>query len=117
MENENILLKKIQDAKIKYTEGTSQEEIIGWEKQCKKFLQVLSVKDNKGIQMVLEKFTIELKEIDELLLNADSKLLSTEERDRVLDRKVMYSRFLDMFADAETGLVALEKKVDEDIAE
>ena len=114
---EDNLLKKLELLKIKITDQSSQREIFGWEDQARNYLVVLSLKENKGIKIIFDRFASELLNIRELLLNADSKLLSENQRDRVLDRKAMYERFLSLFADSEKGLADLEKKVDNEIAE
>lgn len=110
------ILKKIKAAKDKFTDPIDVGMLTDWEKEATKHLIVLSLKDNKGIQILLERYIVDVRQMKELLLTASSKTLDDYSRDVLLAKKEMYERFINMFTDAEVALERLEKTVDENVA-
>ena len=108
------ILDYLERAKGQKFDSTDTEQINKWEKEAKKYLLINSLKDNKGIKIILDSFQNEIQQMNDLLLQADSNLLSSHERDRLLDKKAMYKRFISFFDEAVNGLTALDKTMAEE---
>lgn len=108
------ILDYLDRAKKQKFDPTDMEQIFQWEKEAKKYLLINSLKDNKGITIILESFRNEIDLMNELLLQADSNLLNSQDRDRLLDKKVMYKKFISFFDEATTGLKSLENTISEE---
>lgn len=110
-----ILLDKLQAAKQRFLDPQDQFKIDGWIKDAQNFLIVDSLKDHNGIKLILENFKNDIDQMNDLLLNADSKALSDADRNRIIDKRNLYRRFIQFFTDAETGIAAIETSVDENL--
>jgi hypothetical protein len=110
---ENPIIKRIEEAKNKFLIPGDQAVIDSWMSGAKKSLFVASLRGNKGIELILETFTNDIRDINLLLVETDSSKLSDKERDRLLDRRNMYRKFVLIFRDGEKNLEAIEKQIDE----
>lgn len=93
----------------------NERDILSWEKKAKKSLLILSLKDHKGFQYVLDNLAVDIKNITDQLQNLDSTKLPDTQRDRLLDKKKMYTDFINIFINAEKDLESLDKKVEENL--
>jgi hypothetical protein len=109
---ENDLLAKIGEAKAKFLDPEDQRTISGWEEQAKRHLITTSLKGHKGVEMILANYRKDISEMNALLLNAKSKDMSDLERDRILDRRAMYEKFVRIFDDAEKAIANIEKDIE-----
>lgn len=93
-------LESIKQLKAKFTDPAYKEDVIqidAWETEIKELLIRDKLSDNPSMMGILKKFTDDVKDMNILLMNADSATLSSPERDRVLDKKKLYQDFLDLF--------------------
>ena len=113
----NEILEKINKAKAKYLDPQDQKRIFSWEDQVKRAFLVNSLKEHEGIQIILKKFEEDIKEIDNILIEAKSKDLTDLERDRLIDRKTLYKEFLKFFIDAGVKIKRVEKEMEDSIVD
>jgi myosin heavy subunit len=110
------LLNKLQSLKDKfiYWKSDSQDvDIIdGWIKEAKRLLIIKSLKDNDGVAYILDIFNNEINKIDEKLKSNYSKDMPDYERDRLLDRKDLAQKYLNLFKDIDGRLEKIEEEVD-----
>ncbi len=109
------LLNKIEEARAKFLDPIDQKIIGSWEAEAKRAFMVNSLKDHKGIQIILENFGKDVAEIDELLKTAKSKDLNDIERDRLIDRKGLYLHFMKFFDEAEKKIGRLEEEIENQV--
>lgn len=93
-------------------DGQDVNTIDGWIDQARRLFLLNSLKDHDGIKYVLEIFQSEVERIDNKLRSADSKELPDYQRDRLLDRKELAKKYLDMFQGVSEELEAIEEQVD-----
>lgn len=106
-------LKKISEAKAKFLDPQDQAVVSGWEAEAKRHLMTVSLKGHKGIEMILTNYKADIASMNDVLLN--SRDLNESDRNRLLDKREMYEKFIRIFNDAETGLEKIEKEVDENL--
>ena len=111
----NELLKKIEDAKGKFLDPIDQGKINSWESEAKRAFMVNSLKDHKGIKIILDNFEKDIAEIEDVLKNARTKDLSDNDRDKMIDRKELYKQFIKFFSDAEVKIERLEEEISKEI--
>ena len=87
-------------------------QIDGWIIEAKRLFLLQSLKEHDGIKYLLEIFESEVAKINDNLLKADSKTLSDYERDRLLDRRDLAQKYLNLFLPVEGDLEKLENLVD-----
>lgn len=107
------LLDRITEAKSKFIDPIDQGIIGKWEVEAKRAFMVSSLKDHQGIKIILANFEKDIVEIEDLLKTARSKDLSDGDRDKLIDRKELYSQFIKFFYEAEKSIETLEKQVEE----
>lgn len=111
------ILDKLNELKNRFVGGKADEQdvalIDAWIEKAKQLFILNSLKDHDGIKYVLEIYQNEIERINDQLLKSDSKSLPDQQRDRLLDRKEMYQKHLNLFLPIEAELEELEKKIDE----
>lgn len=88
--------------------------IDGWMVEAKRLLLLQSLKGHDGIKYVLEIFRSEISRINGLLQNSYSKDLKDSERDRLLDKRDLAQKYLNLFDPIESELSRLEEIVDKE---
>lgn len=106
----NRLINDIDALRSKYDAGDAKT-FAAWEAEVKRCFIVKSLKDHKGIELIVKHFTGEVEEINVLLLN-DEKL-TAEARLRLMDKRDLRTRFLKFFTDADNNLDAIEKQIND----
>jgi hypothetical protein len=96
--NKNILLDKIKKLESVIREEDS-DEVRSWKKQVEKSILIDGLKENDGIKLILDRYTEEIKSINEILVNADSETLSDKRRDMLIQYKKMCLIFMEFFID------------------
>ena len=91
------LLKLITELRNKYTDPIDTPDIEGWEKQVKRLLLVEAIADSEAITVLTTSLQSEVDSLDTQLLTSDSHSLSDYERDRVIDKKMLYLSVIDYF--------------------
>lgn len=88
--------------------------IEGWYEKAKRLLLVKSLLDHDGIKYVKDIFEGEVKMINSSLLESDSSKLPDYNRDRLLDRRDLAQKYLDLFNGVDEELDSLEEQVDKE---
>lgn len=113
-----MILEKIQKLfsflKNKRADEQDLNTVLYWEEEAKKLFLVNSLQNHDGIKYVLEIFKDEVKSINESLLN--QRQMFEDERYRLLDRRDLAQKYLDLFANTENDLNKLEKTLDEELS-
>ena len=113
------LLDKIQQLKDKFTgpriDPIDSSLIGSWEAEAKRLFLLQSLKGHDGIKYVLEIFKGEVNKINELLNKSYSKDLKDIERDRLLDKRDLAQKYLNLFENVEDDISRLEDTVDKEI--
>jgi len=111
------LLKKAEalNQKFDMASGVDKSEVFGWYTQAKKLLLINSLKENDGLKFLLDNFTMEVKQINDKLLDNNSLKLPDYERDLLIIEKRCYKKFLDLFEHNDKSIQLLEKKIDEEL--
>lgn len=100
----------------KISGGAFEEDVAearAWKENVKRAFLIGDVEKHEGIQLIIKKFIGELENINLVLLNASSVKISDKDRDRLLDKKVLYSEFLSLFPEAEKEIQQVENLVKE----
>lgn len=114
---ENPLIEKINTLKARFEDGDSTDKwVIGeWESQAKEAIIRNSLVDHEGVQMIIKHIREEVREINDVLLNAKSSELNDADRDRFLDMKKFYKWFLTFFSEASDKIAELNENVDNEL--
>lgn len=83
-----------------------------WEAEAKRLFLLQSLKGHDGIKYVLEIFRSEVSKITEKIDKSYSKDLPDKERDRLLDKRDLAQRYLNLFEHIEDDISKLEEAVD-----
>lgn len=87
----------------------------GWISQAKKLLLIKSLAEHDGIKYVIDIFQAEVDAINRTLIGSDSKVLPDYERDRLIDRRDLAKKYLDLFLPVDNLLEKLENDVDTEL--
>lgn len=113
-----MLLEKLTQLKNRFFERRGEPQDIGtidsWISEAKKLFLLNSLKNHDGIKYVLEIFKSEVSKIDSLLSNSYSKDLPDRERDRLLDKRDLAKKYINLFDNIEEKLDKLEELVDKE---
>lgn len=113
-----MLLEKIQQLKDKFIKGkadnTDVNVIDGWYEEAKRLMLIQSLKNHDGVKYVIEIFKNEVDKITEKIDKSYSKDLKDTERDRLLDRRDLAQKYLNLFDGVENDLERLEELVDKE---
>ena len=86
------------------------ETMRNWKSQVYRAMINDNLKEHEGIKMIIDFIIKKIESIDLILLNAYSDKCSDLLRDRLLDKKEMYTDFLELFPQ-ETELKQIEQEV------
>lgn len=108
------LLSKLEKLKEQFSSGDPQvtSVIDAWMGEAKRLMLLKSLYDHDGIKFVYEIFNSEIEKINEALLKSDSKSLNDKERDRLIDRRDLAKKYVNLFADLDEQIEKLEEVVD-----
>jgi hypothetical protein len=113
-----MLLDKIQELLNKFRAGRASNEDVsvigGWYEEAKKLLLLQSLKDHSGVKYILEVFQSEDVRISQRLNSEYSKTLPDDERDRLIDRRDLARKYINLFVDIDKKLEVLEEVVDKE---
>ncbi len=110
------ILTKIENL-IKYFKGSRADAVDvaaldNWLSVAKRLLLLKSLAEHDGVKYVLEVFQSEVAAINARLVSEDSTKLSEKQRDRLLDRRELAQKYLDLFLPVDKELEQLEEAVD-----
>lgn len=88
------------------------EVIGGWLEEAKRLMLLQSLKGHAGVKYVLEMFKSDVAKINEQLNKAYSKDMSDIERDRLLDRRNLAEKYVNLFDHVESDIEKLEDTID-----
>lgn len=112
------ILDKIRQLREKFGDARADVRdvavIDGWYEEAKKLLILDNLKEHDGIKYVVEVFEGDVKKITEKLDKSYSKDLPDIERDRLLDRRELAQKYLNLFVNVDRDLDALEEVVDKE---
>ncbi len=110
------LLDKIIELKNKFIQSRADVQDISvidnWYSEAKRLFLLKSLKDHDGIKYVIEIFKSDVDKITEKIDSSYSKDLSDYERDRLMDRRDLAKKYLNLFSGVEDDLEKLESLVD-----
>lgn len=86
--------------------------IDAWLAEAKRLFLIQSLKGHDGIKYVLEVFEKEVAQINEKLKSSYSKDLPDKERDRLLDKRDLAQKYLNLFSGVDEQLAKIEEDVD-----
>ena len=113
-----MLLDKIQQLKDRFLGGKADPQDIsiidGWMEEAKRLFLLQSLKGHDGIKYVLEIFKSEVEKLTEKIDKSYSKDLKDTERDRLLDRRDLAQKYLNLFEPIESELERLKEQVDKE---
>jgi hypothetical protein len=113
------LLDKLNELKTKFSGGRADAQDIvvidAWIAKAKELLILKSLKDHDGIKYVLNIFSQEIAKINSTLL--DNRELKEQDRLRLMDKRELCQKYLDLFDPIETHLEELEEKINENMSE
>lgn len=87
-----------------------------WEEEAKRLFLLKNLKEHDGIKYLLEIFKSEVEKINGSLMSFYSKEMPDIERDRLLDKRELAQKYLDLFLPVENDLDKLEKTLDEELS-
>lgn len=82
-----------------------------WSSEATKALLIKDLSQHDGVKGIISRLEAEVEEMNLLLKNSDSKALPDNQRDRVLDKRNLYTWFLSYFSDAGKSLARIEEQV------
>lgn len=110
------LLEKIIELKNKFTQSRADVQDItvidNWYAEAKRLFLLKSLKDHDGIKYLIDIFKSEVDKITEKIDNSYSKDLSDYERDRLMDRRDLARKYLNLFLGVDDDLEKIESLVD-----
>lgn len=113
------ILDKIRALKAKFGDSRADPRdvasIDGWYEEAKRLLLLDNLKNHDGMKYVTEIYRGDVKKITEKLDKSYSKDLPDVERDRLLDRRDLAQKFLNLFDPVEEDLDKIEELVDKEM--
>lgn len=110
------LIEKIQTLYDRFVKQRSDAQDIsaidGWMQEAKKLMLLKSLKGHDGVKYVFDIFEGEIKKINELLNQSYSKDLKDIERDRLLDKRNLAQKYVNLFKDIDEDIEKLEEAID-----
>lgn len=82
--------------------------------EAKRLMLLKSLKEHDGVKYVLDVFEGEINKINETLNKSYSKDLKDTERDRLLDKRDLAERYVNLFKDIDGQLDNIEEAVDKE---
>lgn len=112
------IIEKIQALRQKYVDWRADAldvyVIDGWMEEAKRLMLIKSLKDHDGVKYVFGVFEGEIKKISETLNKSYSKDLKDIERDRLLDKRDLAQKYVNLFKGVDEELDRLEETVDKE---
>lgn len=113
-----MLLDKIIELRDKFKKGRGDPRdvysIDGWYEEAKRLMLLQNLKGHGGIKYVIDVFKSEVEKITEKIDKTYSKDLKDTERDRLLDRRDLAQKYLNLFDTIDDDLEKLEELVDKE---
>ena len=113
-----MVLEKIQSLIAKFKNGRADVRDVatleGWMDEAKRLMLLKSLKEHDGVKYVLDVFEGEINKINETLNKSYSKDLKDTERDRLLDKRDLAERYVNLFKDIDGQLDNIEEAVDKE---
>lgn len=111
-------LARIDSIKKKYLENFEDRDkavVQAWEKTVRDLMVREKLSENPALVEIIRALIGNVKEMNELLLSADSTSLPDKDRNRILDKKRLYVDFIRLFDSTviRTELASVEKSIDE----
>lgn len=110
------LLDKLLNLKNYFTGNKGDQADIGvidnWIEEAERLMLLENLYKHDAIKYIVEIFKSEIEKIEESLKSLSSKELSDYERDRMIDRKNLAQKFLNIFIHNKDELAQLENLVD-----
>ena len=114
-----MLLDKIIELRDRFRKGHADPQDISsidsWYEEAKRLFLLKSLKEHDGVKYLINIFGSEVGKINELINKSYSKDLKDTERDRLLDRRDLAQKYLDLFVHVEDDIDRLEELVDKEI--
>lgn len=111
------LLDKLTELKDRFVGGRADIQdvavIDAWISEAKRLFIINSLKDHDGIKYVLMVFEKEIGSINEVLLN--NRSLDCDTRLRLLDKRDLCQKYLDVFNGVNERLEQIEDKVNSEL--
>lgn len=97
-----------------FTGGDPQDTsaIDSWIGEAKRLMLLKSLFGHDGVKFVYDIFNSEIKKINEALLKSDSKSISDVERDRMIDKRDLAEKYVNLFTNLDEQIEKLEEVVD-----
>lgn len=108
------LLSKLENLKEKFAGGDPQDTSVidAWMGEAKRLMLLKSLFGHDGVKFVYDIFDSEIKKINEALLKSDSKSISDKERDRMIDKRDLAEKYVNLFNNLDDRIEKLEEVVD-----
>jgi hypothetical protein len=110
-------LSKIDQLQQKFAGALPEDKaaVDQWERDLHRDLITADLANHEAMKRLLAGLRKDIDDMDHLLRTADSQTLPDIARDRVLDRKHLFTVFVDFFAIAQSNLDATVKKIDDNL--
>lgn len=97
--------------------GDPQDVVVidSWIDEANKLFLLKSLKEHDGVRYVLKIFKTEVDAINTALLGKYSRELPDTERDRLLDKRDLAQKYLNLFTPIDQRLEELESEVDNEL--
>lgn len=113
-----MILDKLIELKNRFINGKADTQdlsiIDSWMTEAKRLFLLKSLKGHDGVKYVFEIFEGEIEKINARLKDSYSKDLKDTERDRLLDKRDLAQKYVNLFKDVEEDLDKLEELVDKE---
>jgi hypothetical protein len=83
-----------------------------WYEEAKRLMLLKSLAEHDGVKYVVNIFTSEIDGINGRLSQENSETLPDKTRDRLIDKRNLAQRYLDLFVNVDKDLDSLEEAVD-----
>jgi len=93
--------------------GTEADQQIfrAWKDETTKALLIKDLNEHEAIKSIVAELNSKIKEMELLLLSANSTQLDAVSRDRLLDKRELYEWFRSYFATADSTLARIEREI------
>lgn len=93
------------------------EQVDAWKKEIADLVSRETLAENDALQNILKEYEKEIENIDDALRTKDSQSLPSDQRDRLIDKKILYESFIKRFnlTDIRSQIETVDKAVSENI--
>ncbi len=121
MEKGHPLLEKIDLLRSKFKDPAytdDLEKIQGWRKDAEELVAKEALCENDTLQQIIKGYEEEIEEMCESLMTGDSTVLKDYDRDRLMDKKRLYKKFVESFdlTNIRKSMESVDKEVSEELA-